>query len=106
MIISEAARNCEQEALGLIKAANRAVRDVVVLRCRSRALPGDRPSFLAAAEVAFGNPLGRELKAVMLLAYHKHAKNKRDTFISNNQLSTARRGRPRPRRQRNAAAAQ
>ena len=42
----------------------------------------------------------------MLLAYHKVTKNKPDTFFSNNQLATARRGHPRPRRERNRGGTQ
>ena len=76
------------------------MRDVVVLRCRSQAEPGDRGAFLEAAEEVFGQPLGRELQAVLLLAYHKVSKGKPDTFLSNSQLATARRGHPRPRRRR------
>ena len=104
MAIADAAKSCDKEALGAVKAAERAVRDVVVVRCRSRAEPGDRGAFLEAAEEAFGRPLDRELRAVLLLAYHKFAKNRPDSFLSNSQLATARRGRPRPRRQRKARA--
>ena len=104
MAIASLVNKCDKEALGAVKAAERAVRDVIVIRCRSRAEPGDRGAFLEAAEEAFGRPLDRELRAVLLLAYHKVAKNRRDTFLSNSQLATARRGRPRPRRQRAAGA--
>ena len=104
MAIADVAKGCDKEALGAVKAAERAVRDVVVVRCRSRAEPGDRGAFLEAAEEAFGRPLDRELRAVLLLAYHKFAKNRPDTFLSNSQLATARRGRPRPRRRRAARA--
>ena len=64
----------------IVKAAERAVRDVVVLRRRSRAEPGDRGAFLEAAEQAFGQPLGREFQAVLLLTYHKIAKTKPEPF--------------------------
>ena len=46
----------------------------MILHCRSQAEPGDRGAFLVAAEKAFGRPLDRELRAVVLLAYHKVAK--------------------------------
>ena len=80
--IGHAATNCGDEALGAVKAAERAVRDVVVLRCCAPGggvLDVDQGAFLEAAEVAFdrllrGHVLGdadRELRAVLLLAYHK-----------------------------------
>ena len=68
------ADSCDKEAEGAVKAAQRAVRDVIVLRCRSVSEPRDRDAFILAAEEAFGRggePLDRELKAVLLLAYHK-----------------------------------
>ena len=102
MAVADVANICEKEARCAVKAAERAVRDVVVMRCRLQAAPGDRGAFLEAAEEAFGRPLDRELRAVLLLAYHKVAKGKIDTFPSNSQLATARRGRPKPRRQRAA----
>ena len=54
------------------------MRDVVIVRCCSDRflwpqLRG-RASFLAAAEQAFGGPLDRELRAVLLLAYHRAVK--------------------------------
>ena len=60
-------------AIGLLKAAERAVRDVVVLRCRSVSEPRDREAFILAAEEAFGRrgePLDDELQALLLLAYY------------------------------------
>ena len=74
MAVADVAKSCEKEARCAVKAAERAVRDVVVMRCRPRAEPGDRGAFLEAAEEAFGRPLDRELRAVLLLAYHKVAK--------------------------------
>ena len=68
MTISAAAKNCEQEVSRAIKAAERAVIDVVVLRCCSRVQPGDRSAFLEAAEEAFGRLLDGELWAGLLLA--------------------------------------
>ena len=99
--IEAVARYCDLEAYDVVRAAVRAVRDVAVLRCRSRAHPGDRDWFLENAAEAFGKPLDTELKSLLLLSYHKMAKGKQDTFISNAQLATARRGRPPPRPQRN-----
>ena len=72
--IGNVATNCDDEALGAVKAAERAVRDVVVLRLRSRADPADRKAFLKAAEEVFGRPgqrLDQEFQACLLLAFHK-----------------------------------
>ena len=57
-------------------------------------------AFLEAAEEAFGSPPDRELRAQLLLAFHKIVKNKADAFLSNSQQATKRRGFPRPRRPR------
>ena len=103
--VTAAAADCAPEAIGAIKAAERAVRDVVVLRL-ARAQPGDRGAFLETAEEVFGGPLDEERQARLLLAYHKMARNKPDTFLSNNQLATVRRGRPRAGRRRDAGGAQ
>ena len=69
--ISAVVESCDEEAFGAVKAAERAVRDVVVLRCRSQADPGDSGAFLYAAVEAFGRPLERELEACLILAFHK-----------------------------------
>jgi len=74
IMIGYVADSCDEEAASAVKAAERAVRDVVVLRCRSVSEPRDREAFILAAEEAFGRrgePLGRELKALLLVAYHK-----------------------------------
>ena len=63
MDLAKVAKSCNNEALGAVKAAERAVRGVVVLRCRSQAKPADRGALLEAAEEAFGRPLDRELRA-------------------------------------------
>ena len=96
-------RNYEDDSLNAIKEAERKVRDVVALRCRSRREPGnrdDRDAWLRTAEEAFGHFWDRELRDVLLLAYSKVPKNR--PFPSNNQLATERRGRSRPRRERNS----
>ena len=74
--IGEVAETCDEEAEGAVRAAERAVRDVVVLRCRHQAQPTDRIAFLAAAVEAFGGPLDPGLKSVLLLAHHKIFKAK------------------------------
>jgi len=103
MDLAQVAKSCDsdKDAFATVKAAERAVRDVVVLRCCSQAGTADRSAFLEAAEEAFGRPLDRELRAKLLLAFHKIFKNQPDTFLSNTQRATQRRGgRPRPRRPR------
>ena len=82
IIIGNVAKNCDKEVLAAVKAAERAARDVVVLRCCA---PGggvfyvDTKAFLEAVEIAFAEHFpgtrladaNRELRAVLLLAYHK-----------------------------------
>ena len=61
ILIGDASRSCDQDALGAVKAADRAARDVVVVRCRSQ-------------EEAFGRRgrgLHRELEACLRLAFYK-----------------------------------
>ena len=79
--IGDVAQRCDRAAFGAVKAAERAVRDVVVLRCRSRAGPWDQSAFIANAAEAFGRPFcspsvdlcaeDRELRAVLTLAFLK-----------------------------------
>ena len=71
--IGDVAQLCDRAALGAVKAAERAVRDVVVLRCRSRAGPWDQSAFIANAAEAFGRHWAedRELRAVLTLAFFK-----------------------------------
>ena len=74
IMIGCVADSCDEEAKGAVKAAQRAVRDVIVLRCRSVSEPRDRDAFILAAEEAFGRrgePLDDELQALLLLAYYK-----------------------------------
>ena len=80
-VIGGVAQSCDAEAESAVKAAERAVRDVVVLRCCA---PGcvrtiANGDILKALEVAFDRPLqgdflpraDQELRACMLLAFHK-----------------------------------
>ena len=81
--IGHVATNCDGAALGAVKASERAVRDVVVLRCCALGggvLDVDQGAFLEAAEVAFNKPLrvdvmmgkeDKDLRSVLLLAYSK-----------------------------------
>ena len=102
MTIADVANNCDNDdALLAIKAAERAVRDAFVVRCRSQAVPGDRASFLNVAWEAFGQPPDPDWQLripVLLGSYHKTAKGKANTFLSKNQLANKRRGGPRPRK--------
>ena len=81
IVIGEVAQSCDEEVESVVKAAERAVRDVVVLRCCA---PGDvrtisHGDILQDLEAAFDRPLqgdflpraDQELRACMLLAFHK-----------------------------------
>ena len=74
IMIGYVADSCDEEAEGAVKAAQRAVLDVVVFRCCSVSEPRNREAFILAAEETFGRrgePLDRELQALLLLAYDK-----------------------------------
>ena len=83
IMIGYVADSCDEEAASAVKAAERAVRDVVVLRCCAPGggvLDVDQGAFLEATEVAFNKPLrgdfmtgkeDRDLRAALLLAYRK-----------------------------------
>ena len=90
---------CDAEAKLAVKAAQRAVRDILVIRLRAQVPPGDREAFLKAAADAFGYPIVGKVREQLLLACSK-TKDKRGGFLSNNAQATARRGRGRPRRNR------
>ena len=100
MIVADVAKNCECTVREAVKEAERAVRDVLVMRCRCQAVPGNKDSFLETVEEAFGGSLEQKLKAKILLSYHKITRDKVNKFLSKNQMRNARRGGPRPRRQR------
>ena len=67
--IGEVARSCDREAACAVKAAERAVRDVVVLRCHSHDNPWERSAFFLNAEQAFGQPLVWNLKIELCVAF-------------------------------------
>ena len=75
LMIGEVSRSCDSEAIGIVKAAERAARDVFVLRCRSQQHdPASRLEFLWGAERAFGvsdEGLDREVAACLLVAFYK-----------------------------------
>ena len=97
-----------EEAAEHVKGAERAVRDVVVLRCHHVAKACDREAFIEQAELAFEGSLSRELSAQLLLAYRKVAEKANwkdtETFPSNNKKAAERRGHVRPRRRHKARA--
>ena len=72
--IGDVAQTCDEEVEDAVRAAERAVRDVVVVRCQSQDDPEDRFAFLLNAEEALGQPLSKELKAVLSLAFYKIAR--------------------------------
>ena len=68
--IGHVATNCDDEALGAVKASERAVRDVVDLRCCALGggvLDVDQGAFLEAAEVAFDMPCQNSLIPLHIL---------------------------------------
>ena len=75
IMMGQVADSCDTEAEGNVKAAQRVVADVVVLRCRSVSEPpGTKEAFILAAGEAFGRqgvPLDRKLENLLLLALHK-----------------------------------
>ena len=100
-LIHEVPMRCPPAAEKAVKKADRDVRDVVVLRCRARCTNlKDREGFLDKATEAYDGQLDKEIRAQLLLAYHKDPKNKKRGFVSNNQVAAERRGGPRPRRRR------
>ena len=95
---------CAASAEKAIKKADRDVRDIVVLRCRACcADPKDRDGFLVKATEAYEGDLDKEVRAQLLLAYHKDPTNQQNGFVSNNQVAADRRGGPRLRRRRHAS---
>ena len=103
-IIHNILMNCPcAKAEKALKKADRDVRDVVVLRCIAlNEHPQDRDGFLELAAQAHGGELDKEVRAQLLLAYHKDARNQKCGFVSNNQVAADRRGGPRPRRRRHS----
>ena len=80
--LGNVAKTCDKEALEAVKAAERAARDVVVLRCcdiGGGLLNVKQDAFLDLADAAFAEHLrgarlgdaNRELRAFLLLAYHQ-----------------------------------
>ena len=64
--------NCPCGKKKALKKAAQDIRDVVVLRCRALCKdPKDRDGFLEQAARAYGSELDKEVRAQLLLAYHK-----------------------------------
>ena len=84
------------------KAVARAVRDLLVMRCRIQAPSGDQKAFIEVVEEALGGKLDNQQRSLILLSYHKTSRGTADTFSSTSQLR--RRSQPRgPRGARGAA---
>ena len=108
--VTAATMDCRPEALAEVRSAERGVRDVVVMRIHASATPESKEAFEVLASEAFGehwDPLDRTLWSQLHHAYRKWAKkhNVNTLFESGNQIQTARRGHPRPRRVRREEAA-
>ena len=75
IMMGQVADSCDTEAEGNVKAAQRVVADVVVLRCRSVSEPpGTKEAFILAAREAFGRqgvPLDCKLENLLLLTFYK-----------------------------------
>lgn len=101
-LVHKVLKNCPDRAEKAVKKADRDIRDVVVLQCRAICEdPKDRDLFLQKATEAYkgaGGELEKEVRAQLLLAYHKDPTNQRNGFTSNNQIAADRKGGPRPRR--------
>ena len=72
--IAEVRRSCNQSDRVVLQAAERPVRDILILRCHCQSEPRNRESFIAALERAFDTPAGTlniDLKSVLLLAHTK-----------------------------------
>jgi len=70
--------------LGAVRTAERMARDVVVMLIVNRGgedAAGDRHVFLETADDINGTPLDRELRAKLLLAYHKLKEHRRGIWL-------------------------
>ena len=86
-----------------MKAATKATRDAVVLRCCVMVGHMNRAAVLVALADAFGRQLDCELESQLLLSYGRVTMYVADAFTSNNQLRGARRMRKKPPRAQLAA---
>lgn len=91
--------NCPHAAEEAVRQADRDVRDVVMLLCCSFCQQTqDRDEFLSYAALSYGGELSKEIRSSLLLTYHKEPSHQ--MVVSNNQVETRRRGKPRPPRRR------
>ena len=74
-----------------MKAVENALRDVLVVRCKSRVASNDRAGFIAEARKAFGQEWSKQHESQTLLAVSK-VYGKKANFLSNCALATAHRG--------------
>ena len=86
-------------ALQSIKAAERDIRDLVVLLCRAVCIdPSDRAEFDRNVTRAYDDNLEQEMRAQLLLAYHKLSSTLPGGFSSKNRMASDHRRGPRTRR--------
>jgi len=104
MIVGRVAAHCPAVAAVAMRAVQKALRDVVVLRCISATAPLDKAAFIATASEAFGDDFD-EVKPVLMLAYSKVVGPEPHRFPapgsaaeasrSNTQMTAVRRSSPR-----------
>ena len=98
-------KSCDEAdpSRGPIRAAERMVRDVVVMFFVNRGgatAAGARGAFLKAVDDINGTPLDRELRAKLLLAYHKLKQHRRGIWLGEGAADDPRVGDPERRRRR------
>jgi len=104
-LLEQTTKSCDaaDPNLGGMKAAERMVRDVVVMflvnRCGADAA-GDRYIFLDTAEDINGAHLDRDLKSKLLMAYHKLWRHRADIWVGDGAADDPGMGEPRRRRRR------
>lgn len=82
-----------EEIISLVKRADRAARDIVVLLCRSQLKDQrDRATFLILLQQAYRGNWQTEVRAQLLQSYHKDKSIKDFGFMSMNAALTDRRG--------------
>ena len=70
-----------QMAVRAMKKASRDLRDLVVTRCQACSEePKNRDSFLIKVAEAYGDAFNHDVRAKILMAYHKHPANNQDPF--------------------------
>ena len=97
-------RRVTRGQISAVKNAERIMRDIVVMFLVNRG-GADAEVFLETAEGITGTPLDRELRAKLLLAYHKLKQHRRGIWLGEEAPADPRVGDPeRPRRRRERVA--